>query len=73
MTPFIAVGEDELGEPTEIIRCAMCSADHPVEYGTSRTLMPDGAWSDPKLSRLLGFFRCGTETYLATISGRGLK
>jgi hypothetical protein len=72
-TPFIAVGDEELGEPTEIIRCEMCGGEHPIEYGTCRSSLGDGTWSDPAPSRLLGFYRCGDGVFLGTIKGRKLN
>lgn len=71
--PFVAIGADELGDPTEVAQCAVCGAEHPIEYGTSRTLLPDGTWSEPKPSRTLGFYRCGGQLYLGTIDGRRWK
>ena len=71
--PFIAIGADELGEATEIAQCAVCGGEHSAKYGTSRMLLPDGTWSEPKPSRLLGFYSCGGKTYLATIDGRRWK
>lgn len=68
--PFIAIGADELGEPTEVAQCAVCAGEHPVEYGTSRTLLTDGTWSEPRPSRLLGFYQCGDDLFVATINGR---
>lgn len=74
--PFLAIGNNELGEPTEIVECAKCGGTHQIEYGetTSRTLMPDGVtWSEPQPSRILGFYQCGGATYLGTVAGRALK
>lgn len=72
--PFVAIGADELGDPTEIAQCAVCGAEHPIEYGTSRTLLPGGtSWSEPTPSRLLGFYSCDGKTFLATIDGRRWK
>lgn len=69
--PYVAIGSDELGEQTEMIRCPSCQDEHPIEYGTSKTLMPDGkTWSEPKPSRLLGFYKCHGKLYLGTVGGR---
>lgn len=65
--PFVAVNSDELGEPTETIRCKRCGETHAIEYGTSKTLQPDGTWSDPVASKLLGFYTCTGKLYVGTI------
>ena len=71
--PFIAIGNDELGDPVgDTIRCDKCGGEHPLEYGTSRTLQDDGTWSEPKPSRLIGFYKCGGDTYLGSLNGRSV-
>ena len=73
-TPYVAIGPDELGEQTEVIWCPRCETEHPIEYGTSQTLLPDGkSWSEPKLSKLAGFYKCQGELYLGTVDGRQWK
>lgn len=72
-TPYIAIGNDELGDFTEIIECPRCNSIHNIEYGTSRTLLPNGTWSEPKESKTTGFYKCGDDLYLGTINGRKLK
>ena len=72
MTPFIAVGAGELGEPADEILCPHCGRTHPIQYGTSRTLLPDGTWSELKPDRLLGYYECD-KVYLATINGKLIK
>lgn len=68
--PFIAVGNDELGPPLgDTFHCPRCNAPHQVEYGTSKKLLPNGTWSAPVESRLLGFYKCNGELYLAGIDG----
>lgn len=72
--PFIAVGNNELGEPTEAVACKHCGQEHPIEYGTSKTLLPDGVtWSEPVPSKMLGFYQCGEKMYLGTIEGRAFR
>ena len=67
---YVAVGKHELGEPVgETVPCPHCGAEHAVEYGTSRRLLPDGTWSKPEPSKLLGFYRCGDSLYLASVDG----
>ena len=68
--PFMAVGNNELGEYAETIQCAKCGKEHEIEYGTSSHLLPDGTMSEAKTSKLLGFYKCGDNTYLGTINGR---
>jgi hypothetical protein len=71
--PFIAVGAEELGEHVEEILCPHCGHTHPIKYGTSQTLLPDGALSAPKPCSLLGYYMCDGKAYLATLNGRLIK
>lgn len=71
--PFIAVGAGELGAPANEILCPHCGNMHPIKYGTSRTLLPDGTWSEPKPDGLLGYYKCDGKVYLATLNGRLIK
>ena len=74
MSDFLAIGNDELGDPVgESIDCPRCGKSHPIEYGTSKTRQPDGRWSKPKPSKLLGFYKCGDKLYVASLNGRKLK
>ena len=65
--PFVAVGSDELDDAPnvgETVKCWMCGADHPVEYGHEKhgdTLIP---------SNMLAFFKCGGTPYLCGIGGK---
>lgn len=71
--PFIAVGAEELGEPANEILCPNCGNIHPIQYGTSKKLLPDGTWSESKPCGLLGYYMCEGKTYLATLNGRLIK
>jgi hypothetical protein len=63
---FIAVGNNELGEPVgDTFECPHCREEHPVEYATK--IEPDGTHTP---SKFLGFYRCKGQTYLCAISGR---
>lgn len=69
--PFVSIGNDELGPPLgDTVTCKTCGNEHPVEYGTSRRILDDGTWSEPEPSRLLGFYKCGEQLYLAGVAGR---
>lgn len=72
-TPYFAIGNDELDRlpvAGDGVVCKICGKTHPIEFGTSKSLMPDGSWSRPTVSRLAGFYTCGKDTYLASIDGR---
>lgn len=71
--PYVAIGADELGEPTETIDCARCGQTHPIEYATSQTLRADNTWTEPVPSKLLGFYKCCGELYVGTVKGRRWK
>ena len=71
--PFITVGAEELGEHVEEILCPHCGNIHPIQYGTSKKLLPDGTLSEPKPCRLLGYYMCEGKAYLATLNGRLIK
>lgn len=71
--PYVAIGADELGEPTEVIHCTRCGEPHAIEYGTSKTLRADNTWSDPAPSKTLGFYECQGQLYLGTVNGRRWK
>ena len=70
--PFMAVGNNELGEYAETIQCDKCGKEHKIEYGTTRTYLGGGEWGPEKRSSL-GFYDCGDETYIGTINGRLVK
>lgn len=71
--PFMAVGNNELGEKTETIQCAMCGGEHPIKYGTSKTLLPNNTWTEPVKSKIAGFYQCGDKLYLGTLEGKRLR
>lgn len=71
--PFVAIGNDELGKPVgESITCRVCGKQHVIEYGKSRQLRDDGTWTEYTPSKLLGFYRCGGQLYLASLGGRAV-
>ena len=64
--PFIAIGNDELGDPVgETAPCPRCSETHTVKYG--ETVNKDGTRSP---SKLLGFVKCGEDSYLVAVAGK---
>lgn len=71
--PFIAVGANQLGEPAEEINCPRCGVAHSIEYGTSKTLLPDNKWSEPVPSKMLGFYQCKGNLYLGTVHGKTFR
>lgn len=72
--PYIAIGNTELGEPAgETIECLFCKQQHPIEYGTSRRVLENGEWSEPKVYKTLGFYKCSDKSYLASVDGRLLR
>lgn len=70
---MLAIGNDELGKEIDEVLCPHCGAVHAIEYGTSKRLMPDNTWSEPKPDKSLGFYRCGGELYLASLNGREIR
>ena len=71
--PFIAIGNDELGEPVgDSVTCRTCGEQHAIEFGTSRRMLDDGTWSEPEPSNLLGFYKCGDGLFLASLNGRAV-
>jgi hypothetical protein len=68
-TPFIAVGNDELGDALgDTTICPACGQPHPVEYGNR--VLPDGT-REP--STMLGFVKCDNgKTYLVGLAGRSI-
>jgi hypothetical protein len=70
---MLAIGPDELGDEIEQFNCPHCGQVHEIEYGTSKTLLPGGTWSKPVPSKLLGFYRCEGQLYLASLNGRSIK
>lgn len=74
ITPFIAVGNDELGKNLgETIKCPRCGADHAVEQsGPSKIYRSDGEVIDGP-SGLMQFYYCGDMSYLCGINGKAIK
>ena len=65
-TPFIAVGNDELGDKVgEKAECPNCGKYHKVTHGKERR--DNGEWIE---SKLLSFVKCGKISYLVAIKGR---
>lgn len=65
---MLAIGNEELENKDAIgdrIYCDKCCVSHAIKY--SEEVMEDGT---RKPSKLLGFYNCGGEVYLATIKGK---
>jgi len=75
--PYMAIGNNELASKPKAGKTAkcQCGCEHNIEYGTSKTLLPDGTYTKPRVSKMVGFIRCDKngKTYLATIEGKLLK
>lgn len=66
---MMIIGNDELGPALEdTIKCPKCGQEHPIEYGEET--LRDGT---RRPSKLLAFYRCDGNLYLAGINGRALK
>ena len=68
MKNYLAVGNDELENMPKLdktIKCWMCGKRHKVKYGDE--ILSDGT---KKPSKLLAFFNCGKNAYLAGINGK---
>jgi len=62
--PFIAIGNDELGEPVgKYTICPKCKKKHLVKYGDE---IIDGK---KVKSTLLGYVKCGKSSYAVAIKG----
>ena len=62
---MFAIGNDELETLPVIgktVKCDKCGGRHKVKYGTV----------DGKESKLLGFYDCGENTYLASVAGKSV-
>ena len=71
--PFTAVGANELGDDLEdTVRCPKCGKSHPLEYGTSRRLLPDNTWTESKPDKSMAFYHCGDRLYMAGVGGKYL-
>lgn len=65
---FVAIGNDELGDDIgEYVTCPHCGDQHPVQYGDK--IEKDGTKTP---SKLLGFYKCGDNSYLCSIDGKSL-
>jgi len=65
---MFCVGNEELkGALGETITCPHCGAEHLIEYGD--TVLPDGS---KVKSKILSFYKCGGNMYLAGIHGRAI-
>lgn len=70
---FLAVTDDELCGPLgETVLCPTCGKPHPLEFGTSSRLLPDGSKSEPVEDRTMAFYKCKENTYLAGVAGQYL-
>jgi len=66
--PFCAIGNDEFCEPVgETIVCPLCGQIHPIEYGYK--VNADGTKTP---SKILGYYKCGNDAYLAAVNGRSV-
>lgn len=64
--PFMAIGNDELGEPMangDVIRCPLCDNYHFVELARD---------AEGKQTDALMFFSCGADTRICGVSGRNI-
>lgn len=69
--PFFAVGNDELEQAKPLcksIKCSMCGKRHKVEY--AEEVLADGTKVP---SKLLSFYQCKGESYLAGINGKDIR
>jgi hypothetical protein len=65
---MIAIGNDELEAAPQLgktIKCPICGNRHKVEY--AEEILADGT---KRPSKLLAFYRCGGNSYLAGIDGK---
>lgn len=68
---MFAIGNDELKHASKIgdfILCEMCGERHKIQYG--KEIMRDGT---RKESKLLAFYKCGDEVYLAGFNGKDIR
>jgi hypothetical protein len=67
--PFVGIGSDELGESIgETVQCPHCRKPHKVKYG--QKINEDGSKTP---SKMLGFVKCGKESYLVSINGKKIR
>lgn len=68
MIPYLAVGNDELGEEVGVkIKCSRCKKMHTIKYGKRKI---GNKWVN---SKILGYVNCGKKAYLVAINGREFK
>lgn len=61
---MLAIGNNELGEKLgKTILCPHCQEKHPIKHGTD---------SKGNVSKLLSFYDCGENSYLAGIEGKSI-
>ena len=68
---MFAIGNDEIEAAPKLgdfILCSMCGERHKIKYG--KTILPDGT---KKPSKLLAFYKCGKNNYLAGINGKDIR
>jgi len=62
--PFVSISDEQLGDKLGgTVKCGKCGQTHAVEYGTE----------NGKPSDLLQFVKCGDDTLLVGVGGRGIK
>ena len=67
---MFTVSNDELEKAPNIgetIICKKCNKEHKIEYGEE--ILPDGLKVS---SKVLAFYRCGDNTYLAGVNGKSI-
>jgi hypothetical protein len=65
---MFAIGNDELKnlpEAGKTVKCKKCGKNHKIRYGNK--VEKDGTKTP---SKLLGFIKCGKDTYLASVNGK---
>jgi hypothetical protein len=62
--PFVSISDEQLGNKLgDAVKCGKCGQTHAVEYVTE----------NGKPSDLLQFVKCGDDTLLVGVGGRGIK
>lgn len=65
---MFAIGNEELAMKRDIgktIKCKICNGTHDIQYGDE--ILKDGTKIK---SKLLAYYKCGNESYLAGIDGK---
>jgi hypothetical protein len=66
---MLTIGAGELRVPLgDTVDCPHCGQQHPIKYGN--TVMEDGTL---KPSKLLAYYKCGDQPYIAGINGLALN